>query len=148
VKIEVGRSYLVEMREEIEWSAQLGLTHPGSVLWERLPWSFVVDWFIPIGTYLSNLGVIPRLKGRWLRSSYLRKSLAGTGFPLSASYPNHVITSPRPDCDLEVYRHQRTPLGGPPQVPFPTIKVAGAVHGRRIQNAIALAHQVFSKAIS
>lgn len=143
-QIEVGRSYLVEMNEEIEWSAQLGLTHPGNVLWERLPWSFVIDWFIPIGTYLSNLGIIPRLQARWLRTSFVRTRVAGSHFNVSVS-PDHRSAAPYPDCDLEVFRLQRSPLGSPPSVPFPTIKVVGAVHGRRVANAIALAHQMFTR---
>lgn len=32
----------------------LGLQDPATVLWEKLPYSFVADWFIPIGSYLAN----------------------------------------------------------------------------------------------
>lgn len=31
-----------------------GLTNPLSVVWELVPYSFVVDWFIPVGDYLST----------------------------------------------------------------------------------------------
>lgn len=31
----------------------LGLTNPVNMVWELLPWSFVVDWFVPVGDYLS-----------------------------------------------------------------------------------------------
>lgn len=34
---------------------QLGLVNPASLAWELIPWSFVVDWFIPIGPLLSVL---------------------------------------------------------------------------------------------
>lgn len=34
---------------------QLGLTNPLYIAWELLPWSFVADWFIPVGDYLSQL---------------------------------------------------------------------------------------------
>lgn len=34
---------------------ELGLTNPLSIAWELTPWSFVADWFIPIGDYLSSL---------------------------------------------------------------------------------------------
>jgi len=34
---------------------QLGITNPLELAWELLPWSFVADWFIPIGDYLSSL---------------------------------------------------------------------------------------------
>lgn len=33
----------------------VGLTNPASVLWELVPFSFVVDWALPIGNYLENL---------------------------------------------------------------------------------------------
>jgi len=34
---------------------QLGLLNPVSLAWELVPWSFVVDWVIPIGSVLSAL---------------------------------------------------------------------------------------------
>lgn len=33
----------------------LGLTNPYEIAWELVPFSFVVDWIVPIGDYLSNL---------------------------------------------------------------------------------------------
>lgn len=35
--------------------SQLGITNPASLAWELLPYSFVVDWFIPIGSFLERL---------------------------------------------------------------------------------------------
>lgn len=32
-----------------------GLTNPFEVVWEIIPFSFVADWFLPIGNYLSSL---------------------------------------------------------------------------------------------
>jgi len=34
---------------------QLGILNPFELAWELLPWSFVADWFIPVGAYLRNL---------------------------------------------------------------------------------------------
>jgi hypothetical protein len=34
---------------------QLGIDNPMEVAWEIVPFSFVADWFIPIGEYLKNL---------------------------------------------------------------------------------------------
>jgi len=34
---------------------QVGFVNPLSVAWELVPFSFVVDWFIPIGDYLTNV---------------------------------------------------------------------------------------------
>lgn len=32
---------------------QLGLANPASVAWELVPWSFAIDWFIPVGNFLQ-----------------------------------------------------------------------------------------------
>jgi hypothetical protein len=40
----------------VAWKAnQLGLTNPLSIAWEVIPFSFVVDWFVPVGNYLQSL---------------------------------------------------------------------------------------------
>lgn len=33
----------------------LGLLNPLTIVWEKVPYSFVIDWFVPVGTFLSNL---------------------------------------------------------------------------------------------
>lgn len=33
----------------------LGLTNPASIAWDAVPFSFVVDWFIPVGKFLQSL---------------------------------------------------------------------------------------------
>jgi hypothetical protein len=35
--------------------SQMGITNPVELAWEELPYSFVADWFLPIGDYLGNL---------------------------------------------------------------------------------------------
>lgn len=35
--------------------SQVGVTNPLEVIWEKVPFSFVVDWFLPVGDYLSTL---------------------------------------------------------------------------------------------
>jgi ribosomal protein L28 len=32
-----------------------GITDPGHIAWEKLPYSFVVDWFVPVGDWLRAL---------------------------------------------------------------------------------------------
>lgn len=50
-------------------SQSLGLLNPSEVLWEILPYSFVFDWFLPIGTYLENRGVLSSLSGTFITST-------------------------------------------------------------------------------
>jgi len=34
--------------------SEFGLINPLEILWEVTPWSFVIDWFFPVGDWLSN----------------------------------------------------------------------------------------------
>lgn len=35
--------------------SQMGITNPALIAWELVPYSFVADWFLPIGTAISSL---------------------------------------------------------------------------------------------
>lgn len=35
--------------------SRVGMTNPLEVLWEKVPFSFVVDWFLPVGDFLSSM---------------------------------------------------------------------------------------------
>jgi hypothetical protein len=39
----------------LDLPGRFGLTNPAEVIWELVPFSFVADWFLPIGDYLSGL---------------------------------------------------------------------------------------------
>lgn len=39
----------------LAYASQLGLLNPASVAWELTPFSFVIDWFLPIGDYINRL---------------------------------------------------------------------------------------------
>lgn len=45
------------VRNDAPWASlsQLGILNPLTLAWELLPWSFVADWFVPIGAYLDIL---------------------------------------------------------------------------------------------
>lgn len=38
--------------------AKLGFTNPVNVAWESIPFSFVVDWFLPIGSFVNGLNAL------------------------------------------------------------------------------------------
>jgi hypothetical protein len=54
-------SLFAYLTEDISTPRSLGLLSPASVAWELLPWSFVIDWFLPIGNYLEVLETLPFL---------------------------------------------------------------------------------------
>jgi hypothetical protein len=130
-----SRKYVAELREDMGVGRSLGLTNPAAVAWEIVPYSFVVDWFIPVGSYLSALGVIPHLTGRFLTIE--KGSWVGSRFekvdPTSAQVNKHLR------CRYLYYI--RTPSSSL-TVPKPTlVSVPQALSPGRIKNAIALIHQ-------
>lgn len=52
-------SYVCEFslssNENVHTLSQVGITNPLLLMWELLPWSFVIDWFLPMGNYISSL---------------------------------------------------------------------------------------------
>jgi len=56
--------------------AQLsGLTNPATLAWELLPYSFVVDWVTPIGSWLSARGLASSVKGTFVTTRTFRERL-------------------------------------------------------------------------
>lgn len=43
-------------------ASQYGINNPSLVAWEALPFSFVVDWFVPVGTFLESLGATGHIR--------------------------------------------------------------------------------------
>lgn len=41
--------------ETLANAASIGLLNPAQVAWELVPYSFVVDWFLPVGSFLETL---------------------------------------------------------------------------------------------
>jgi hypothetical protein len=56
-------AYLTSKPRAIDFS---GLTDVVSAGWERLMWSFVVDWWIPIGTALAAMHLAQKLTGKFI----------------------------------------------------------------------------------
>ncbi len=115
----------------------LGLTDPASLAWEKLPWSFVADWVIPIGNYLEALNlnrsltaqyVITYMNVQTVTSARNKTSVGGT---YSASFFHRRVYVKR-----EVFSSLPVPK---PQVQS-WDKVASWVHAA---NAVALLRQVF-----
>jgi hypothetical protein len=55
----------------INQGAILGLTDPRATAWELVPFSFVADWFIPIGNYFEEVNLRSALSGNFVLSSIL-----------------------------------------------------------------------------
>lgn len=132
-----GKRIYYEMTEQMSAPRSLGLTDPLTVAWELFPYSFVVDWFIPIGTYLENLNTIPSLRGRFMTTTLRRFS--GSAVSINPSY-NWTVVPTTQSSQLLLDRKISTSLS----VPKPSFNsFEDAMSPKRIWNAIALAVQRF-----
>lgn len=127
---------IYEMTEQLSNARSLGLTDPASVVWELIPYSFVVDWFLPIGTYLENLNTIPKLRGRFMTIKTRRFQCSAEQGP----NPNVVWITKPTSFNSQFYftRAVSTSLS----VPKPSFEsVTDAMSPSRIWNSIALVAQ-------
>lgn len=53
--------------------AALGITNPAEIAWELVPYSFVVDWFLPIGSWLSSLDAMLGYGPTWCSISKITR---------------------------------------------------------------------------
>jgi hypothetical protein len=114
-----------------------GLLNPASVAWELLPFSFVVDWFLPVGRYLESLDVPLRFQ-----------HLGGTvGFRMETqdSFSNFVVEGQSCGGSHAVQRVElgRSPLSGPPSLNFPNFEPK--LGAGRVTSAISLMSQIFRR---
>lgn len=148
MKVRQGVHITAELYEVLPATRSLGLMDPLSVVWEIIPYSFVVDWFVPIGTYLSALAVLPSLTGRFcttrsnvyagMEPPVVLVPIPGTfgGFNCASATYNGV------DEARGVYSDRVVTSGL--TVARPQFDSSG-LHGKRIANALALAYQRFRK---
>lgn len=123
--------------------SQLGLTNPATVAWELTPWSFVIDWIIPIGGWLDTLDT-------WLMLqpvSYHETTVIKQKVICVAVHTGSVGSSGN-ECDTfggttywekeNVYVSRQTK--SLPRPPFPVVK--NPVSGAHLANALALLRQI------
>lgn len=116
--------------------AALGILDPELVAWELTPFSFVADWFIPIGQWMETRAQASRLTGTFVTSD-LRYALTHSLSFIGATY-NEANTH---YAQKTLNRTVSTTL----TVPMPNFKSFDkAASWRHCANAVALATQMFS----
>lgn len=144
------RRLTVFVKERPNAFAVLGFTRPENLAWELLPWSFVADWFIPIGSYLTARGLSSIYAGTYVQGNLFK----GRNFPArglvntnGSSNRNTMSLSgwyPATRAHALKVSYVRT-VGTSPSVPLPTWKpLAKAASWQHCANAIALLTQQFA----
>ncbi len=140
----------VYIKERPSLLEELGLTQPENVLWELTPWSFVADWFIPIGNYLQARGLSSIYPGTYCTSTLVK----GKNHPVkgvsSTNGGGDVKTwgsdgfYPTTRGHAEKFSYTRT-YSSAPTVPLPSFKpLAKAASWQHCANAVALLVQQFA----
>jgi hypothetical protein len=125
----------VMMENEHETVNQsLGLADPLSVAWELTPWSFVVDWFLPVGDYLNARGALRTIKLDHIVNSTLSVVEASS---FSTTNQNHrIINGGFRDYLLVKMNRSIEPTIS---LPLPNVKpLSDALSFKRVANALAL----------
>lgn len=121
----------------VVFANQLGLLNPASLVWEAMPYSFVVDWFLPIGDWLSALSSWVGLTK--LQSSVTTFQVAKGELELTGNaYCGPKLNPGYADFTF-VYGNRQTtslPLPPPPRVKSP-------LSGSHAISALALLRQAF-----
>jgi hypothetical protein len=127
--------------------AQTGFTNPINLVWEILPFSFVVDWFIPIGPYLEAFSAFDGLEfvdGSQTQFTRSWVDSAVDNFQDSTLNPTVFVAEEHCRYHAEHVILNRDKLSAFPTQTFPSFKngFASVTHAA---NAIALVKSVFGR---
>lgn len=118
----------------------LGITNPALVVWERVPSSFMIDWVIPIGNYLSAFDATLGYKFRAGSLSRLfRGEWSADLLPFQGNRPPGSVGPVWGHAQVSQMRLDRTIYGSSPLPRIPSFKNPFSKQdGRHIANAISL----------
>lgn len=118
---------VVVLKESLTPTASLGLIDPEVVAWELVPFSFVADWFLPIGNYLEGRALTNKLgTSTWATTSFLKKAYQAKTLTLNVpGYKSSLIMTNMPRSSTIDYVRTGmvsfNSINGSP-VPFPGFK--------------------------
>lgn len=112
---------------------RLGLKDPLSIAWELVPYSFVADWFIPIGAWLQARGLQQAVKGTFVSSLTEKFEQRGAS---SAAANFELIGASAWRYSTGVFTRTVEPQL---KIPYPEFKPLGKILSwQHCENAIAL----------
>lgn len=123
-----------------------GMVNPAEVVWEVIPFSFVADWFLPIGNYLSTLDLPLRFTHVGGSTGY-RKVSTWTTIPKSVQHKDGQICPNVGDLasTAQSVMVRRDKLGGPPVPSVNDMYFRPQLGASRVTSAIALLRQQASR---
>jgi len=124
---------------------QLGLTNPLSLAWEKLPYSFVVDWAFPIGNALSSLDATLGLTfDRGTKSVLSKVDTVGIRRATQwADLDAYTWVKEVADASVKYWSYDRSVITSFPSAGMPVFR--NPINPTRVANAMALLYKTFKK---
>jgi len=121
-----------------------GITNPALLAWELVPYSFVVDWFYPVGDWLSQVGYSLGLYFvRGMRSSVAEATTVRRYKKAVAdAYPYYWKVRGTDTIQSAVFHRELVSNFPSPGWPKPD---PGGLRGKRIFNALSLLALAFDR---
>jgi hypothetical protein len=122
--------------------ASLGVTNPLLVAWELMPYSFVVDWALPVGAWLSSLDALLGYGNAWTSTTtYNRTVWEDRG--VSRDWSKYAFVHNDWFGTKELLKIVRSASSGVPLPAFPSFKDPRSLG--HMANGLSLLAQVFGR---
>jgi hypothetical protein len=135
--------YFSARNELLSGLASMGITNPALIAWELLPYSFVADWFIPIGNWISTFDATLGLDFEKGSVTTFRKTLQNQMWTAVDIRDPYQSKSGYAQAKCTYVSVDRTTLTSFPGNALPEFK--NPVSIEHAANAIALLVQLFKK---
>lgn len=144
--IDIYKCYTLVVLSEaskVQKTARYTSLNPASISWELLPYSFVVDWFYDVGSYLrateSALLYKSLIKSSWGSALSIRETVTRLDKPAPGLYSGYASVK----GVSRIVAFERSGISGTPSPTKPTTGQLTDLSWRRWTSAFALLRQAF-----
>jgi hypothetical protein len=116
-------------------AANFGLSNPYTIVWELVPYSFLVDWILPVGKYLDAMDALSGLS--LVDSCFSVKTSSESSVTVGEDYPVTYST-------FEESFRRTVPYVLPSMPPLPSVDFSKLLDSWKITTTLALWKSTFS----
>lgn len=118
-------TYKVRLKLKDNWSrnfARLGLTNLNATAWELIPWSFIIDWALPIGEYLNNEDAFEGMEVVWCTRTLYSQETVSVNRQFGGRDNDGYVWEPGEAGFVVIKTHVERTLRSVPPLPSPSFK--------------------------
>lgn len=143
----VTRQIIAEIYDNPSWIEAVGFTDPASFIWERMPYSFVADWFFPFGDWLEARASAGLLRGKFVVTDTKRVTIRGPieGVFIDPSLGSRTVIAGLDAASSVSYTRVDRSVAFSLDVPMPSYEsLTGNLSVRRAISGVALMFNEFA----